>query len=28
MDFYISGLPSNLENIPNVNMFMNVFYIP
>jgi hypothetical protein len=26
-DFYISRLPSNLENIPSVNMYMNVFYI-
>jgi hypothetical protein len=28
MDFYIPRLPSNLENIPSVNMYMNVFYIP
>jgi hypothetical protein len=27
-DFYIPRLPSSLENIPSVNMFMNVFYIP
>jgi hypothetical protein len=27
-DFYILRLPSNLENMPNVNMSMNVFYIP
>jgi hypothetical protein len=27
-DFYIPRLPSNLENIPDVNMYMNVFYIP
>jgi hypothetical protein len=27
-DFYISRLPSNLENIPSVNMYMNVFYTP
>jgi hypothetical protein len=27
-DFYIPRLPSNLGNIPNVNMYMNVFYIP
>jgi hypothetical protein len=27
-DFYIARLPPNLENIPNVNMYMNVFYIP
>jgi hypothetical protein len=26
-DFYISRLPSNLKNIPSVNMYMNVFYI-
>jgi hypothetical protein len=26
--FYISKLPSNLRNIPNVNMYKNVFYIP
>jgi hypothetical protein len=26
-DFYIPRLPSNLENIPNVNKYMNVFYI-
>jgi hypothetical protein len=27
-DFYISRLHSNLRNIPNVNMYMNIFYIP
>jgi hypothetical protein len=27
-DFYIPILPSNLGNIPSVNMYMNVFYIP
>jgi hypothetical protein len=27
-DFYIPRLPSNLENIPRVNMYTNVFYIP
>jgi hypothetical protein len=27
-DFYISRLPSNLENIRGVNVYMNVFYIP
>jgi hypothetical protein len=27
-DFYIPRLPSNLENIPSVNMYMNAFYIP
>jgi hypothetical protein len=26
-DFYIPKVPSNLRNIPNVNMYMNVFYI-
>jgi hypothetical protein len=26
-DFYISRLPSNLENILHVNMYKNVFYI-
>jgi hypothetical protein len=26
-DFYIPRLLSNLENIPNVNMYMNVFCI-
>jgi hypothetical protein len=26
-DFYIPRLPSNLENIPNENMYKNVFYI-
>jgi hypothetical protein len=26
-DFYISKVPSNLSNIPNVNTYMNVFYI-
>jgi hypothetical protein len=28
MDFYIPTIPSNLGNIPNVNMHTNVFYIP
>jgi hypothetical protein len=27
-DFYIPRLPSNLKNIPSVNTYMNVFYIP
>jgi hypothetical protein len=27
-DFYIPRIPSNLGNIPSVNMYMNVFYIP
>jgi hypothetical protein len=27
-DFYILRLPSNLGNIPSVNMYMSVFYIP
>jgi hypothetical protein len=27
-DFYILKIPSNLRNIPSVNMYMNVFYIP
>jgi hypothetical protein len=27
-DFYIPRLPSNLRNIPNVNTYKNVFYIP
>jgi hypothetical protein len=27
-DFYIPKIPSNIENIPSVNMYMNVFYIP
>jgi hypothetical protein len=27
-DFYIPILPSDLSNIPNGNMYMNVFYIP
>jgi hypothetical protein len=27
-DFYIPKIPSNLRNIPSVNMDMNVFYIP
>jgi hypothetical protein len=27
-DFYIPRLPSNLKNIPSVNMYKNVFYIP
>jgi hypothetical protein len=26
-DFYLPRLPSNLENIPSVNIYMNVFYI-
>jgi hypothetical protein len=26
-DFYIPKIPSNLGNIPSVNMYMNVFYI-
>jgi hypothetical protein len=26
-DFYILILPSDLKNIPNGNMYMNVFYI-
>jgi hypothetical protein len=26
-DFYIPKTPSNLKNVPNVNMYMNVFYI-
>jgi hypothetical protein len=26
-DFYIPKIPSNLRNIPSVNMYMNVFYI-
>jgi hypothetical protein len=26
--FYIPKIPSNLGNIPSVNMYMNVFYIP
>jgi hypothetical protein len=26
-DFYIPKVPSNVRNIPNVNMYMNVFYI-
>jgi hypothetical protein len=26
-DFYILKTPSNLKNIPSVNMYMNVFYI-
>jgi hypothetical protein len=25
-DFYIPKVPSNIRNIPNVNMYMNVFY--
>jgi hypothetical protein len=28
IDFYIPKIPSNLGNIPSVNMYMNVFYIP
>jgi hypothetical protein len=27
-DFYIPKIPSNLRNIPSVNMYKNVFYIP
>jgi hypothetical protein len=27
-DFYIPKFPSNLENIPSVNMYMNVFLHP
>jgi hypothetical protein len=27
-DFYIPKMPLNLRNIPSVNMYMNVFYIP
>jgi hypothetical protein len=27
-EFYIPRLPSNLENIPSVNMYKNVLYIP
>jgi hypothetical protein len=27
-DFYIPKIPSNLRNIPSVNMYMNVLYIP
>jgi hypothetical protein len=27
-EFYIPKIPSNLGNIPNVNMYTNVFYIP
>jgi hypothetical protein len=27
-DFYIPKIPSNLRNIPSLNMYMNVFYIP
>jgi hypothetical protein len=27
-DFYIPKILSNLKNIHNVNMYMNVFYIP
>jgi hypothetical protein len=26
-DFYIPKVPSNLRDIPNVNTYMNVFYI-
>jgi hypothetical protein len=26
-DFYVPKIPSNLRNIPSVNMYMNVFYI-
>jgi hypothetical protein len=28
MDFYLPTIPSNLGNIPNVNMYTNIFYIP
>jgi hypothetical protein len=28
MDFYIPRMPSNLGNIPSVNTYINVFYIP
>jgi hypothetical protein len=27
-DFYIPKIPSNLGNIPSVNTYINVFYIP
>jgi hypothetical protein len=27
-NFYIPRIPSNLKNIPSVNTYMNVFYIP
>jgi hypothetical protein len=27
-DFYIPRIASNLENIPSVNTYINVFYIP
>jgi hypothetical protein len=27
-DFYIPKLPSNLKNIPDVNMYLNILYIP
>jgi hypothetical protein len=27
-EFYIPRLPTNLENIPSVNMYKNVLYIP
>jgi hypothetical protein len=27
-DFYIPKVPSNLRNFPNVNIYMNVFYVP
>jgi hypothetical protein len=27
-DFYIPKIPSNLRNIPSVNIYMNVLYIP
>jgi hypothetical protein len=27
-DFYILKIPSNLGNIPSVNTYINVFYIP
>jgi hypothetical protein len=26
-DFYIPKVPSNLRNIPNVNTYINIFYI-
>jgi hypothetical protein len=27
-NFYIPNIPSNIRNIPSVNTYMNVFYIP
>jgi hypothetical protein len=27
-DIYIPKIPSNPRNIPSVNIYMNVFYIP